>query len=317
MNRYNRTGYLEKDIVDYNTKNLKASLALHYKIKSDIELIYAGSYGNGTTVYQGDNRYSLKDIQFFQNRLELKKENKFFIRAYATNEDAGKSYDAVFTALLLQNSVKPDDKWSVDYRNFYDTKMAPRVKSLPSYPAFVFPVPPDYINNINAVLAKYPDSLILYHQNARNYADGIGNPVFGYKERLTPGTEAYNNALQDITSRTSYTKGGSRFYDQSALYHIQGEYKFTPSFAEIVLGGNYRIYCPYSRGSIFSDTVAYVTIDTTYDEGSQKIKSISKVNHRNIITNQEFGVYSGIEKKFLDEKPIEVVLLHDQCGDSS
>lgn len=132
------------------------------------------------TVYQGDNRYSLKDILFFQNRIELRKENKFFIRAYATNENAGKSYDAVFTALLLQDSVKPDDKWSVDYRNFYNTKMVPRVKNLPEYPPFTFPVPPDYVDNIEAVLSKYPDSLLLYHQNARDYADGIGNPVFGY-----------------------------------------------------------------------------------------------------------------------------------------
>lgn len=48
LNRYNRTGYLEKDIVDYNTKNLKASLALHYKVKPEVEVIYASSFGNGT-----------------------------------------------------------------------------------------------------------------------------------------------------------------------------------------------------------------------------------------------------------------------------
>ncbi|MBL0047122.1 MAG: TonB-dependent receptor [Bacteroidetes bacterium] len=278
LNRYNRTGYLEKDIVDYNTKNLKASLALHYKVKPEVEVIYASSFGNGTTVYQGDNRYSLKDILFFQNRIELRKENKFFIRAYATNENAGKSYDAVFTALLLQDSVKPDDKWSVDYRNFYNTKMVPRVKNLPEYPPFTFPVPPDYVDNIEAVLAKYPDSLLLYHQNARDYADGIGNPVFGYLARLVPGTEEYNNALKEITSRSSYTKGGSRFYDKSALYHVQGEYKFTPSILDITVGGNYRMYRPYSKGTIFSDTAG--------------IK----------ITNQEFGFYAGIEKKLLSEK---------------
>jgi hypothetical protein len=61
----------------------------------------------GTTVYQGDNRYSLNDIQFFQNRLEFK-HNKGFIRIYNTYEDAGNTYDAVFTALLMQEATKKD-----------------------------------------------------------------------------------------------------------------------------------------------------------------------------------------------------------------
>ncbi len=301
LNRYNRTGYEEKDIVDYNTKNLKAALSLHYKLKPEVELIYASNFGNGTTVYQGDNRYSLKDILFFQNRLEIKKENKFFLRAYATNEDAGNSYDAVFTALLLQDSVKPNDKWAVDYRNFYNTKMVPRVKNLPEYPPFTFPVPPDYVDNINAVLARYPDSMLLYHQNSRDYADGVGNPVFGYLARLQPGTEEYNNALKTITSRTSFTEGGSRFYDKSALYHVQGEYKFTPSIFDFTIGGNYRMYRPDSKGTIFSDTV-YAVFDTVFDAQTNAVRSTTKELKRRKITNQEFGVYAGIEKRLLEEK---------------
>jgi outer membrane cobalamin receptor len=99
---WHRKGYEEKDLVDYNTKNLKLASALHYRINPSTELIYAFNMGNGTTVYQGDNRYSLKDILFFQNRLELKGEN-WFVRAYSTHEDAGNSYDAVFTAQLLQD----------------------------------------------------------------------------------------------------------------------------------------------------------------------------------------------------------------------
>ena len=34
---FHRTGYLEKDVVDYNTKNLKFATALHYKIQEDFE----------------------------------------------------------------------------------------------------------------------------------------------------------------------------------------------------------------------------------------------------------------------------------------
>ncbi|MFT5922475.1 MAG: iron complex outermembrane receptor protein, partial [Flavobacteriales bacterium] len=81
-----RTGYKESDMVDYNTENLKASASFHLRTKPEQkfdspELIYAFNIGNGTTVYQGDNRFSLRDIVFFQNKIEYKKTNKFFIRA--------------------------------------------------------------------------------------------------------------------------------------------------------------------------------------------------------------------------------------------
>ena len=78
LKRWHRTGYWEKDIVDYDTKNLKIALALHYMLNDDVELIASSNFGTGTTVYQGDNRFSLKDILFFQNRLEIKKEDDFF-----------------------------------------------------------------------------------------------------------------------------------------------------------------------------------------------------------------------------------------------
>jgi iron complex outermembrane receptor protein len=74
---YYRTGYAESDLVDYNTENFKSSVGLHYKTKSKNEIILNSAFGAGTTVYQGDNRFSLKDILFFQHRLEYRKENKF------------------------------------------------------------------------------------------------------------------------------------------------------------------------------------------------------------------------------------------------
>ena len=35
-------------------------------------MIYGFNLGNGTTIYQGDNRYSLKNIRFWQNKIEYK-----------------------------------------------------------------------------------------------------------------------------------------------------------------------------------------------------------------------------------------------------
>jgi iron complex outermembrane receptor protein len=282
VGRYYRTGYWEKDIVDYNTNNLKLGAAFHYKITNDVELILASNYGNGTTVYQGDNRYSLKDISFFQNRIEIRKENKFFLRAYSTNEDAGKSYDAFFTALLLQKAVKSDGDWSQDY---YRNWPSYEIKQYPGYPRPPAFTDPDYSEKYKQYLASinpflyehYYDSLVMLHGEARNYADGKGF-ISDNQAYLEPGTARFDSALSAITSKTSYSEGGSRFYDKSALYHIAGEYKFTPKIVDIIIGGNYRMYRPNSNGTIFSDT------------GGTSIQ------------NNEAGAYAGLEKKILKEK---------------
>lgn len=284
---WHREGYQEKDIVDYNTKNIKIGTALHYKVnpRKNTELIYAFNFGNGTTVYQGDNRYSLKDILFFQNRLELRND-KFFIRAYATHEDAGNSYDAVFTAQLLQELHKPSGTWSSDYQNYWATYIRPKVQALPGYPsAPVFPNPFDF-EGADSVMGVYRDSIVKWHNEALYYANLGTSPTSSsptgitYEDnvnRFEPGTARYDSALNAITSRTSFTEGGSRFYDKSALYHIQAERKFNIGAVEWILGGNYRLYTPNSRGTIFSDTVEK-------------------------ITNYEYGFYTGLERRFYDEK---------------
>ena len=75
--------------------------------------LFSSNFSTGTTVYQGDNRFSLKNIRFFQNKLELKKDNDFSL-AYATHEMQVIAHDAVLTAFQLQNAAASD----VDYHEF-------------------------------------------------------------------------------------------------------------------------------------------------------------------------------------------------------
>lgn len=279
-----RRGYRERDIVDYNSRNIKASTAIHYRIKPDVEAIAASSFSYGTTVYQGENRFSLKDILFYQNRIEFKKEGKWFIRAYATNEDAGNSYDAVLTAFKMLNSQRTLENFNTQYGTYWYNVIAPKVKSLPGYPPFVFGQPVDSVA-IWAVLDQFADSLTLWHQQTSNFVNN--SSTNGGKPYAEPGTKEFNTLFNDYTSRiytdTSIAGGGTRFYDKSALYHIHGEYKITPSIketdlGEITFGANGRLYTPDSRGTIFSDTAGRT------------------------ITNWEVGAYFGWERKFFNEK---------------
>ena len=281
---YYRKGYAETDLVDYNTHNTKLSVAIHYKIKADVEAILANNFCTGTTVYQGDNRYCLKDVQFFQHRFEIRKPNKWFIRFYNTHEDAGKSYDAYFTALLLQKAAKPDGQWKQDYENFWNNHYNLNYfKDTSRFPGFPQPPGPGpayvaWLNSINGFLYNnYYDSLIKYHQAAQTYANGLGQ-IPTYLSFFAPGTKEFDTAFNGIINRRSFGQNGSMFFDRSALYHVHGEYKFNPSFGDVTIGGNLRIYKPNSEGTIFLDT-----------------------NGRKI-TNTEFGIYAGWEKWLMNDK---------------
>jgi len=275
-----RKGYHEKDLVDYRTENLKLGTALHYRILPKTELILASNFGTGSTIYQGDNRYSLKDIKFYQNRIEIRQEDKWFLRAYATNEDAGESYDAFFTALLLQNSHKVTGEWYQDYLDYWYSNVKNPLYALPGFPQpSDYATYEEYLAAINPFLSQnYPDTLQYYHGLTQAYANGIGNPLNGNPPFYEPGSYAFDTAFARITNATSFEEGGSRFYDKSALYHVHGEYKFAPKWADIYIGANYRWYRPDSKGTIFADT------------SGVRIK------------NNEGGAYTGVEKKILSSK---------------
>jgi iron complex outermembrane recepter protein len=284
-NVWHRTGYKESDVVDYNTRNLKASAALHFKTNPNDaespELIASSSFGTGTTVYQGDNRFSLKNILFFQHRIELKKQDKFFIRAYTTSENSGDSYDPYFTALQLQRNAKSDLKWSNDYLDYWRTTVVPQISKTEFPKLLLNPTTGEFTFNNEAEKAwraKYNDSLVIWNSRAAAFANGLGRNPQNSVPFFEPGTERFKDELKKIS--TAYrTEGGTRFFDESKLYHTHGEYKWKPSFLnEIRVGANARLYTPISKGNIFSDSAG--------------IK----------ITNYEYGIYGGAEKGFDDNK---------------
>ena len=280
LGKFHRTGYMEKDIVDYNTNNLKAQSSLHYMITPKSELIYGTNYSTGTTVYQGDNRLSLKNIHFWQNKLEITQKDKFFIRAYRTSEDAGDSYDAVFTALKLQeyNAISNQD-WYTKYKNNWRDKFSwenlnwakPELVFNPStfQSEYYFNGKPidilDWISMSDSVMIANTDLIISTHDETRHQTDLETN-------RLIPGTIAFNDKLAEITSKIA-SEGGTRFYDKSALNHIHGEYfLLNNDYEKIKIGGNIRQYTPDTKGSLFMDTTE-------------------------MISNIESGIYMGFEKK--------------------
>ena len=224
-----RTGYNEKDLVNYNAYNVRFSLGLNYKITDNIEASFLGYIGNGTSVYTGADRYSLKDLKMGQYKLELKSKN-WFLRGYTTQENSGNSYTATTAALYINNSWKANGTWFQQYGGTYG---AARLGLIPAAPGIVF-----------------SDSLA--HATARGAADA---------GRLLPGSTGYNQAFQNAIS-TNISAGGAKFADRSSLYHYEGQLNLTDvvKFAEVLLGASTRQYLLNSKGTIFADTAGKIKI---------------------------------------------------------
>ena len=338
LGTFHRTGYEEADLVDYNTENYKMNMALYYKPTEKTELIYATNYGTGTTVYQGENRFSLKDLEFFQNRIEFRQKDKFFIRLYETHEDAGKTYDAVATARSLQNMHLSDIDWSKEYGTYWRDEIYSQILAIPgwvdidSIDILTPGVYEQWYTDMNEILDNNSDLLEQYHDQTEEYVNSIVGQQ-GY-DFLHPDSADFQQAFHDITTQTRYDKegnlvGGTMFYDRSKLYHAHAEYKFNVGDNKFTVGANARMYKPDSDGSIFEDGFirhyedrflfdeqgnAIVDNDTVIDWiivnnvltadtsiTSTHLFEIDTIIEDIQIVNKEYGVYAGFNRDFLSE----------------
>ncbi|NNC83539.1 MAG: TonB-dependent receptor [Flavobacteriales bacterium] len=328
-----RNGYKETDLVNYETDNTKLSVGLLYKIDPKITANYGFNYSTGNTIYQGDNRYALRGVEFYQHKLEIGEADKWFIRAYRTSEDAGRTYDAVTTALRIQEAQMDNGTWNTNFLTFWSQNIVPFLEddSNPEstfqhfYDAGIVPYRPDtsVVDNLffetlqqgfsdpDSSIAFYNDLMLdliatepdlfdsLYQANVdiTNALSDEFTPAF-----FEPGTARFDSIFDVITSKT-FTEGGSRFYDRSSLNHVQGEYRFNWQDIDFTVGANARWYNPDSRGTIFSDTLGYTyardSLGNFILEDGQRVKLDSS---RVEITNSEWGAYIGLEKRFIDEK---------------
>jgi outer membrane receptor protein involved in Fe transport len=210
-----RTGYTENEVANPNTINFKLSGALHYKITDNIEAVLAGNWGTGNTVYTGSQRYSLKDLRVGQYKLELNSD-KWFVRAYTTQENAGESHNLTITTQLFNEAWKPSATWYQQYGFAY----------------------------LNAVQAGRSSEAA--HTIARGVAD---------QGRPEAGSADFKRIFDQVRKRP-IPQGGlfldrSDLYVTEGQYNLTSAVKF----AEVLVGGNWRQYVLNSEGTLFADKV--------------------------------------------------------------
>jgi iron complex outermembrane recepter protein len=228
-----RTGYKEVDLTDYIAKSAKVDISLNYRpFADDLEIIYNGKFGTGNTIYQGANRYAIKNFFMQQHKLEIKGDN-FFVRGYITDEDAGDSYDMRFAGI---NMNKADaSTWFGTYAGAY-------------------------VQGAGAILAgggsmaQVQAAAPQLHAGARQYADATVT--------LQPGTPEFKAALDGVASDPDLVTG-AKFQDNTKIYHGDANYNLRDivDFADVQVGGSWRKYSLNSSGTIFTDYDGAINYD--------------------------------------------------------
>ncbi len=209
-------GFTPREFVDNNTESLKLGTALHYRLNDKVEALGQFNYGKGSTVYTANDRFVLDGFSIWTAKLELRGSN-FFVRAYKTQENSGDTYAAnTLASRINQVSSIP---------NYFGAFAAARGPGIPGV-----------IDGGQSVDAS--------HAFAR-----------ANENRLEVGSDDYNTKFDSIRA-LPISEGGAKFLDKTSMTHFEGMYNFADkiSFAEVIVGANYRTYNLNSEGTLFALT---------------------------------------------------------------
>ena len=257
-----RTGFKEEDMVDsYDAGSMKYDVGLNYRINPNLELMYSYRFGGGNTVYQGSEKYAIRDFTQNFHKLELKGKN-FFIRGYRTATDAGDSYNMSALGAFANEAYSPSQtQWVPEYVVAY-------YGAVPNVPA----------GN---------------HAAARAFADR-NRPQPGTPEFNNLMASIRNNYFQKLPP-------GAKFTDDSQLYHAEFNYNFRDviKFAEVQIGGNFRRYNLFSDATVYNEdpdgdgTAERITIDE-YGAYLQIAKEINKLKLTASIRHDKNENFDGL-----------------------
>jgi hypothetical protein len=223
-----RTGWIESDLSDDKTKNLRFAGSLHYFINERTETIVQANYAQGTSVYTAQNRFAAREFSILSGKIEVNNPN-YYARAWGVTENSGPSYDIGGAALRLNEEWKPSVDWFSDYLTAYTQ---------------------------TALITGDMNSA---HQFARLVSDNRDpktGVIFDLSKPAFPvhGTDDFNTMMNKITSN-SIDEGGAKVFDNSKIYQVEGMYNFKNliHFMEMQVGASNRFYFINSNGTVFID----------------------------------------------------------------
>ena len=224
-----RTGYYEKQVIDYSLQNIKADAGLYYKISPHSTITYLFHMALLDNVYQRANRFRLQDYFLQQHGIQFQSRS-ISAKLYLNNENTGKSYNLRSEAENIDRNYKPDTKWYADYTTEFN----------------------------NAVQAGSDVSYA--HKQARAFADA---------GRYVPGTDAFKNVLHKLQDINNWDSGAAlrvkaSFVQFEAQVNLTAEYLSSLKNAtgiDVLAGVDHRTYIIVPDGNYFINPAAGKTYD--------------------------------------------------------
>ncbi|OLY92329.1 TonB-dependent Receptor Plug Domain [Cnuella takakiae] len=260
-----RTGYLEKDLIYPDVRNLKLDGALFYRLNDKLEASYSYRYGIMDGVFQRGNRIQLNDVTVQNHKVELRSAD-FLARVYVLKENTGKSYNLNPLAYSLDLSHASNAVWGSTFKGELQRQL-----------------------DANVALT---DAM----QAARAAADA---------GRAEPGTAAFNQLKNTIVNSNNWDvksaslpngapNGGAAVWQYSNTYHADLQYHISRiKWANVLVGGDYRLYEVIPDGNTFVDLSRPLAERTVADKnGSFGEKQYYR----------KYGVFAQVTKLFFDDK---------------
>ncbi len=219
-----RTGYNERDLVDYTLQNIRGELGLYYRTGKDGILSYTAKGALLNNVYQRANRFRLENYRLQQHALQYQAPS-VHLRVYANTENSGDSYNLRSMGENIDRSFKSDARWYTDYTQAFT----------------------------QAIQAG--SGMTQAHQDARTAADA---------GRYQPGTEAYDTTLKRLQQINNWDSGAAlkvqaSFIQSEVQLNLTEQWLHVwkqRTGIELLAGADYRLYWIYPDGNYFINPVS-------------------------------------------------------------
>jgi iron complex outermembrane receptor protein len=275
-----RTGYDEKDVVNYHLQNIKGDVGIYYQLAPGMTITYLYHMALLDNVYQRANRFRLQDYLVQQHGVQFES-NSVQLKLYMNRENSGNSYNLRSMAENIDRTYKPDNVWYGDYTSAFNTAAT---------------------SGLTVAEA---------HRQARIAADA---------GRYEPGTTAFSNTLSRLQQINNWDSGaalkvrasfiqadGQVNLTSKLLYGIKEKLGM-----EILVGGDHRTYIIVPDGNYFinpipgktyndihySKTGGFISMTKTWLQGTLKLGAILRGDKNDyfdlMLTPRFTAVYSPV-----------------------
>ncbi len=287
------TGYQDSDMISNNAENSKGMFAIHFRPTEKTEVSLTSLIGRGDSPLQGFGRYSMRNIQIEQHKLQIDS-GRLNFRSYYTREQDGDSYQLSAAAALVANSPSSNiadlsavglgsfsgyQGWFVNYNLTYMGALAAGVGLTPDFPGIL-----GFVQNVVAphIMTGGTDINQLFSSVGGTGAAHSMARAAANQGMLKPGTAAFDQVFQQaISQNLPVVNGGAGIFDDTKTYNHELNYDLTglTGGIDLLVGGSIRNTELNSKGTIYSDQDGPISYSEmgAYAQGVTKIFN-DKVN---------------------------------------